>query len=46
MLVEPGKLPAIRKAFQKHGYATLSAAKEQLGDAYSYEDLRFVRAFP
>ncbi len=45
MLVEPGKLPAIREAFQKHGYATLSAAKEQLGDAYSYEDLRFVRAF-
>jgi ATP-dependent DNA helicase RecQ len=44
-LVDESKLPAIREAFQKSGYATLSAAKEQLGDAYSYEDLRLVRAF-
>ncbi len=44
-LVEPSKLSAIREAFQTLGFTTLTAAKEHLGDAYSYEDLRFVRAF-
>ena len=44
-LVPDDKLPAIRSAFAKHGYATLTPVKEQLGDNYSYEELRFVRAF-
>lgn len=44
-LVEAAKLSPIRKAFQKHGLATLTTVKDELGDAYSYEDLRFVRAF-
>ncbi len=45
LLVEPAKLAPIREAFQKFGYATLSDVKNHLGDAYSYEDLRYVRAF-
>ena len=44
-LVDESKLAPIRKAFQKHGFASLTPVKEELGDAYSYEDLRFVRAF-
>ena len=45
LLVDSSKLPAIREAFQKHGFASLTPVKEHLGDAYTYEDLRFVRAF-
>src|ERR1019366_10805037 len=41
-LVETSKLPPIRAAFEKLGYATLTTVKEHLGDAYSYEDLRYV----
>jgi ATP-dependent DNA helicase RecQ len=44
-LVDPAKLPPIRAAFRKLGYATLSSVKEQLGDNFTYEELRFVRAF-
>jgi len=45
MLVEPSKLAPIREAFQKLGYATLTEVKNHLGDDYSFEDLRYVRAF-
>jgi ATP-dependent DNA helicase RecQ len=45
LLVEPSKLALIREAFKKHGFETITAAKEHLGDAYSFEELRFVRAF-
>jgi ATP-dependent DNA helicase RecQ len=45
LLVDESKLSPIRKAFQKHGLASLTPVKEDLGDAYSYEELRFVRAF-
>ncbi len=44
-LVEPTKLAPIRAAFQKAGYAALGPVKEQLGDGFTYEELRFVRAF-
>jgi ATP-dependent DNA helicase RecQ len=45
LLVDESKLVPIREAFQKHGFASLTPVKEHLGDGYSYEDLRFVRAF-
>ena len=45
MLVEREKLAPIRAAFERFGYATLSEVKNYLGDEYSYEDLRYVRAF-
>src|SRR5207249_5232801 len=45
MLVEEQKIAPIREAFMKFGFATLSQTKEYLGGEYSYEDLRFVRAF-
>ena len=44
-LVSSEKLPPIREAFARHGYATLGTVKEALGDGYAYEELRFVRAF-
>jgi ATP-dependent DNA helicase RecQ len=44
MLVEPAKHAPIRAAFKKHGYATLGTVKEHLGDNFSYDELRFVRA--
>lgn len=44
-LVEPSKLAPIRNAFQKLGYSTLTPIKEMLGDEFTYEDLRYVRAF-
>ncbi len=44
-LVDVAKLSPIRSAFQRHGFASLNPVKEELGDSYSYEELRFVRAF-
>ena len=44
-LVEKPKIAPIRAAFQKLGYATLTDVKNHLGDEYSFEDLRYVRAF-
>jgi ATP-dependent DNA helicase RecQ len=45
MLVHQDKIEPIRAAFGKIGYATLTQIKEQLGDAYTFEELRFVRAY-
>ncbi len=45
MLVEESKLAPIRAAFQKMGYAALGPVKELLGEAVTYEELRYVRAF-
>jgi ATP-dependent DNA helicase RecQ len=43
-LVEPTKAESIRAAFNK-GFATLTEIKEHLGDGYSFEEMRFVKAF-
>jgi ATP-dependent DNA helicase RecQ len=45
VLVSEDKQGPIRAAFQKLGYATLTEIKEHLGDAYTFEEIRFVRAF-
>jgi ATP-dependent DNA helicase RecQ len=44
-LVADQKCAPIRAAFQKYGYASLLQVREALGADYSYDDLRFVRAF-
>ncbi len=44
-LVDGSKLAPIRAAFATFGYATLTPVKEHLGEAFSYEDLRYVRAY-
>ncbi len=44
-LVDDCKIGPIRDAFQSHGFVTLTQVKEHLGDNYSFEEIRFVRAF-
>ena len=45
ILVSEDKQGPIRAAFGKLGYATLTEIKDHLGDAYTFEEIRFVRAF-
>ncbi|MDP4200454.1 MAG: DNA helicase RecQ [Bacteroidota bacterium] len=44
-LVEDRKIAPIREAFKQLGVATLTVVKEHLGEGYSFEEIRFVRAF-
>lgn len=41
-LIEKSKIPAIQKAVVAHGTASLRTLKEQLGDEYSYEEIKVV----
>ena len=43
-LVEPKKQQHIKQALEELGMQTLSPVKEKLGDRYSYEEIRLVRA--
>ena len=43
-LVEPEKQQHIKQALEELGMQTLSPVKEKLGDKYSYEEIRLVRA--
>ena len=43
-LVEPEKQQHIKQALEELGMQTLSPVKEKLGDRYSYEEIRLVRA--
>ena len=43
-LVEPEKQQHIKQALEELGMQTLSPVKEKLGDGYSYEEVRLVRA--
>ena len=42
--VEPEKQRHIKQALRELGMQTLSPVKEKLGDEYSYEEIRLVRA--
>lgn len=43
-LVSPEKRAVVGRAFREHGTGALSPIKELLGEGYTYEDLRIVRA--
>jgi ATP-dependent DNA helicase RecQ len=43
-LVDPGKRDAIEKAFAELGVELLKPVKERLGDSFSYDEIRYVRA--
>lgn len=42
-LVDPERITAIEQAFEKHGTSRLSPVKEELGEEYSYNELKLVR---
>lgn len=42
-LVPPDRLAIIRDAFRKHGYDTLTPAREALGPDFSWDELRLAR---
>ncbi len=44
-LVDPSRIPMIRAAFTQLGYGTtLTEVRQHLGDEYSFEEIKFVRA--
>ena len=45
MLPSPERFEAIRRAFDERGGGFLSPVKELLGDKYSYDEIKIVRAF-
>jgi ATP-dependent DNA helicase RecQ len=45
LLPDQTRIDAIKSAFDLHGYNLLSPVREFLGDDYTYDELRIVRAF-